>query len=81
MRSGGNEGLALLLVHFLRHLARDRPTYAVRGSGTICRQTIMVPHAFDDAAWMLIDTRTGWIVSAGKPYGTVLRGRVHGNLP
>ncbi|CBZ23057.1 conserved hypothetical protein [Leishmania mexicana MHOM/GT/2001/U1103] len=74
MRSGDCRELALLLAHFLRYLAPDRPTYAVLGSGTTtCQQTIMVLHAFDDAEWMLIDPHSGWAVSAGKPYGTVLR--------
>ncbi|CAM65226.1 conserved hypothetical protein [Leishmania infantum JPCM5] len=74
MRSGDCGELALLLAHFLRCLAPDRPTYAVLGSGTTtCQQTIMVLHAFDDAEWMLIDPHSGWTVSAGKPYGTVLR--------
>ncbi|CAG9567139.1 conserved hypothetical protein [Leishmania major strain Friedlin] len=74
MRSGDCGELALLLTHFLRCLAPDRPTYAVLGSGTTtCQQTIMVLHAFDDAEWMLIDPHSGWTVSAGKPYGTALR--------
>ncbi|KAG5512325.1 hypothetical protein JKF63_07850 [Porcisia hertigi] len=73
MRSGDYEELAMLLVHFLRHLAPDRPTYAVLGSGTIYKQTILVLHAFNDTEWVLIDPRSGRIVSAGKPYGTALR--------
>ncbi|KAK7194815.1 Meckel syndrome type 6 protein [Novymonas esmeraldas] len=72
MRSGDYEELALLLLHFLRHLAPDRATYAVVGSGTLYTQTIMVLHAFEDGEWMLIDPRSGWTVSAGKPYGTIL---------
>ncbi|KPA73776.1 hypothetical protein ABB37_09664 [Leptomonas pyrrhocoris] len=73
MRSGDYEELALLLVHFLRHLAPDRPTYAVVGSGSIYQQTIMVLHEFDDNELYLIDPRSGWTVPAGKPYGTLLR--------
>ncbi|KPI84469.1 hypothetical protein ABL78_6475 [Leptomonas seymouri] len=73
MRSGDYEELALLLVHFLRNLAPDRPSYVVLGTGSIYQQTILVLHECADKELYLIDPRSGSTVPAGKPYGTLLQ--------
>ncbi|EPY20198.1 hypothetical protein AGDE_14800 [Angomonas deanei] len=73
LRSGDYEELALLLAHFLRHLAPERPSYVVIGAGEIYEQTIMVLHSFDGRQWCLIDPRTGYICKVERPYGTVFK--------